>query len=151
MGVLEAIAEAERQTNFSRDILAKGKQGSATERLFSAYTGGMNVYSNLTRQTNTSHHAEQYKHFTGRVYSSIRPIALRIARQPLRVAIKTKVKTADYLAAIPKVKNQKDKQELVHAAKVRGWQDTENKRKLPGWLKTYAENIDIIEEHPFID
>ncbi len=77
-GLTKAFAESER-SYFS----AKSNVGRATEAMMARGPGGAQV-----TPPDMARAAEQLRHFTGWVYASIRPIAQKIAGQPIRVGLK---------------------------------------------------------------
>ncbi|HUY32872.1 MAG TPA: phage portal protein [Pirellulales bacterium] len=77
--------------------------------------------------------ADQYSHFRGQVYTSVRPIAQTIAGQPIRLARVTK--------------NLKGKQQRMTEAR---------QGSIPEWVtksvRTKAnESIEIVDQHPILD
>lgn len=97
-------------------------------------------------------HAEQLRHNTGWVYAALRPIGDRVAAQPIRLA---RVKRMDkktrpapgkkhYIKSWEKLSLQKrmaDKRDPRRP----------NKATLPYWLKSSDEDLDVLENHPFLD
>lgn len=71
--------------------------------------------------------AEQYRHNVGLTYSCVKAVAQRIAGQPVHVA-----------------KKQKNVQ-VTRAMAMR------NKAILPSWLKSSANNLTVLTQHPFLD
>lgn len=95
-----------------------------------------------------NHHAEQYRHYNGWVFSSIRPIAQTVARQPLRVA-RAKKKSA---LTLPK-STAKD---YVYTSKGpirrdRAAQHMYFLKHLPGSMKDYAETAELLDWHPMLE
>ena len=85
----------------------------------------------LARQTQLTHHGEQYRHYTGWPYSIIRIIAQRIAGQPIRVARNVTASAKKRPEGLS-----------VKAPSL--------KKTLPVHLKTHAEDIEVLDDHPFI-
>lgn len=78
-------------------------------------------------QQNLAHHDEQLKHFQGGVYSIVRLIGTRIARQPYRMA---------------RLHNSGQRPKGLIRPK---------KSTLPPSLKSEAKNLETIENHPILD
>ncbi len=77
------------------------------------------------------HRAEQYRHNVGTVHAIIKPIANRIARQPVRLA------------------------RIVHDEEVKDsgglWHKSAMERSLPLKLKHMANQIEMVEDHEILD
>jgi phage portal protein BeeE len=77
------LSDARRRTDEYRTLSLKAASASASAR--SGGTFYSQQHSNeFGRHRETEHHREQYRHFRGYVYTAIRPIATRIARQEFR-------------------------------------------------------------------
>lgn len=72
---------------------------------------------------------EQYRHNQGWVYASIRTIAQRIARQPLRIVRKKR----------------------RSAGSRRDPMLESSKRLMPGFVKELSDDVEMVTDHPFLD
>jgi phage portal protein BeeE len=128
--------------------------------LFGGYGGGgINMSGTITgaagsvNAINLSSHAEQYRHYTGWVHSSVRVIAQTISAQPIHVA---RVATNQTKGKFNRGTKSFDPTEKVFTPS--GVFDKKNamrqmwmKRHLPGRMKSYYETAELIESHPVID
>lgn len=111
-------------------------QGGAPPELMS---GTPNNTPNIFGTTTAGSAAEQLKHNSGWVSASIRPIAQSAAGQPIRLAsIRKRVSGPAIRSLDPSVLMQQRLQAFY-------------KHQLPLRLKGFADQIDIIDEHPFLE
>lgn len=119
--------------------------------------GGSNFgYGN--KRTDLTQHTEQYRHNTGWVAASIKPIASRIARQPVRMA---RVARADpRKMSGPHGTKGERKSGAGSVSFVKPWEkgSAEStasavwfKQHLPGVYKQLAANAELIDAHPILD
>jgi phage portal protein BeeE len=102
-----------------------------------------------TSPSNTlTHHNEQYRHYAGWVYASIRPIAQSVARQAVRVARVPKRRNA---RTAPMTAKSHIFTSQGPVSKDRAAQELWLRRTLPGALKSHAETAEILEWHPILD
>lgn len=118
----------DRVREFSED-LAKGGYGGMPAALSSD-----DVSSAGLQGSGRERHAEQYKHNTGWVFASIRVKALRIARQPFRMAQFLQRRTMNH---------RQTAQRQFQIAAIRS--------KAPGHYKSMAEDMELVEQHELLD
>lgn len=119
----------------AKKAIAAGHGPASFDAMLPGYAGS----GGFGRGATLNSHTEQLKHYSGWVFSSIRPTAQRIARQPIRIA-----------RAIAKPRRMRDfptKKKFFRWAK----QQLNLKLRLPHWLKDYADNLEVLEWHPFLD
>lgn len=128
MPLSDALDDSLRQADYFVDR-AKAVAFAGAETGPLGMVGGSSMA--LARQTQLTHHGEQYRHYTGWPYSIIRIIAQRIAGQPVRVG-----------------------RNVTASARKRpeglGIKAPALKRALPVHLKSQAEEIEVLDDHPFI-
>jgi phage portal protein BeeE len=96
------------------------------------------IQSMTGRATTTSQHQEQYRHFSGQVFSTIRPIAQRIAKQPIRlVKLNRNRKFAGYAT------KKFDPKRLAAARSL----ITKAPDPIALVMKGYEENLEMVEDH----
>ncbi len=131
---------------------------------FGAFAGGDATFlesglgasiQSLNRPQGMYHAAEQLKHFNGRVFTSIRPIAQAIAAQPLKVARRHpkglgKVKFVQKMQAEWDHASQRSATDNLveyawrgHVARI--------KQHAPGFVKAHAEDLDVLDSHPILE
>lgn len=110
--------------------VAIGKQVGENPIVASAGPDG----SFLSYSTRVSQHTEQYKHNRGWVYVGVRVIAHRLAGQKLMIGRRISQNSLRRAAGMmPKV--------------LEPWQ----KLRLPGYVKSISDDIEVLENHPFLD
>lgn len=114
--------------------------------------GGSNVGFGQKR-TDLTQHTEQYRHNTGWVAASIKPIASRIARQAVRLARVTK-------STGSKVSGPSGTKSASGTLSSKPWEAQSGERSpaaiwfkkhLPGAMKQLAAQAELIESHPVLD
>jgi phage portal protein BeeE len=102
-------------------------------------------------------HQEQYRHNTGWVAASIKPIASRIARQPMRLA---KVKAAPPQKAGGPHGTKDVKVTSAGEVRAKPWEkgtaaktaaELWFRQVMPGVYKTVAQNAELVDAHPILD
>lgn len=130
MPLADALDDAFRQADYLVDrAKAVGFAGGGTGPM--GMVGGSAMA--LARNAQLNHHAEQYRHNTGWVYSIIRIIAQRIAGQPLR------------LGKMVSASAKKRPDGMVSKAAMPLFT-----RSLPAHLKSHAGDIEPLEDHSFL-
>jgi hypothetical protein len=84
-----AIEESKKRAAWAVELASRSVALTApgqSPQTFIPHSGQATGLSMLNARDDTTLAAEQGRHFTGWVYSSVRPIAYRIAGQPLRIA-----------------------------------------------------------------
>lgn len=119
--------------------------------MFPGLLASMTGAAGSVSQVNMGAHAEQYRHYTGWVYSSVRIIAQSIAAQPMHVAKLPRAasggfkRTKDFGGRgklyAPNGVYSKD------CAARQIWM----KRHLPSGLKGHYENAELLETHPILE
>lgn len=150
LSVLDSVfSEARNRTEYTKAYAAEHvRAGGGVAFPTGQGYGGNN--SPFTKQVNLSHHAEQYKHFTGQVFASIRPIAQRVARQPLRVARLDRRRDSSRGGRPGATKNRRKRGRAWTRRSLRNHPAILAKT-LPGVYKAYHEQLDVLEEHPILD
>lgn len=148
----KAKAARERSAMYARAI-GSGSVSSAGANPLGLGVGGSNLGFGQKR-TDLTQHAEQYRHNTGWVAASIKPIASRIARQPVRLARVAKAvpgkasgptgtKTASGSVQFPKPWEKGNAENTASAV----W----FKQHFPGAYKQLAASAELIDSHPVLD
>ena len=126
--------------------------------IFSSITGAAGSVNNV----NMTVHQEQYRHYTGWVYSSIRAIANAIASQPIHVA---RVPKIPYMKSTLNVSKGDPRERSVKGASQREKIYTPNgvfdkeyalrqmwfKQVLPKSQKSYYDAAELVPNHPILD
>jgi len=143
------------------DMLARGVGGGAGGlsggNPLGLGTGG-GSYGFGNKRNDLTVHQEQYRHNTGWVAASIKPVASRIARQPMRLARVKAGAPAKSLGG----RVVKGYAPVTAAGEVRAkpWEAGSGpksaaelwfRRVLPGVYKSIAQNADIVEAHPLLE
>jgi len=99
--------------------------------------------------TEMSQHAEQYRQFRGHVYTAIRPIAARLAKQDFRIGIQ--------MAGGPRTKKAAAELGMHAYRKVCGFRIGSQREEIVGRApeamrtKALAEGLEILETHAFLE
>lgn len=133
--------------NFTAALMRAPASAPAAGNPLGLGAGGSNVGVGMYQRNDLTQHAEQYRHNSGWVAASIKPIASRIARQPVRVARVTKKSTAKMPGGVV---TKKPKPWERKADDDRG-REIWFKRALPGAYKQLAPEAELVESHPFLD
>lgn len=103
--------------------------------------GGVFQRSDMTQ------HAEQYRHNSGWVAASIKPIASRIARQAVRVARVMRKSAAKMPGGVVRKSRKPWEPKATEDRSREQW----FRSTLPGHYKELAPEAELIESHPFLD
>jgi phage portal protein BeeE len=115
-------------------------EGSILATLAAGYGLG-NTFGGIGQIQSLQHHAEQLRHNIGTPATCIRAITNRICGQPTRVA--RHKKKAARLQSQSSPGRPKPKRGGEESLLLKSW--------LPGTLKAYHEDLDIIEAHPILE
>ena len=113
---------SELAVSFHRSALLPGVSGGES---IGSILGGSLSGSQFSGQNQLSHHSEQLKHFTGRVYAAVRAIMQRVAGQQIKVARMVSVSSKSGLAGSYRPR----------------------KEYLPQFLKSAEGNVEVLPEH----
>ena len=150
----KAKAARERSAMFGRAI-SGGSASSAGANPLGLGVGGSN-FGFGNKRADLTQHIEQYRHNSGWVAASIKPIASRIARQPIRLAriskavpgkaigpAGTKAVSASGSVSFPKPWERGGSEGTASAV----W----FKQHFPGVYKQLAASAELIDSHPVLD
>lgn len=145
-----SYAAAEELSNVKRASAWDSLSDAMSDTFMGAGMGvGMGVSSDRAMGLYSA--AEQLRHYAGRVFTAVRPIAQAIAKQPIKVAEHVGVQKVKHRFATGlyfKSRGQVAERYVEHHWKARC---KALEKGMPDHLKSKVEDLDVLETHPFLD